>query len=140
MLHRSVFAFFMSLVLSIIMSAWVTYLNLGLTSDFIAKMARSLDSGMAGRCCVCLCVWAWRGPADQPYCEYGDESKSIKKASQAINLRGFFIMVTVYSALIVLCCSRNLASCFSASSSLLRSFSITASGALLTNFSLDSLP
>ncbi|WP_137166032.1 DUF2798 domain-containing protein [Salinimonas lutimaris] len=37
MLHRSVFAFFMSLVLSIIMSAWVTYLNLGLTSDFIAK-------------------------------------------------------------------------------------------------------
>lgn len=37
MLHRSIFAFFMSLVLSIIMSAWVTYLNLGLASDFVEK-------------------------------------------------------------------------------------------------------
>ena len=37
MLHRTVFAFFMSLALSSIMSAWVTFINLGVTSSFIAN-------------------------------------------------------------------------------------------------------
>ncbi|QPG06186.1 DUF2798 domain-containing protein [Salinimonas marina] len=37
MLHRTVFAILMSLALSSIMSAWVTYINLGMTAHFLQR-------------------------------------------------------------------------------------------------------
>ncbi|MDE8604736.1 DUF2798 domain-containing protein [Marinomonas sp. RSW2] len=35
MKHRIIFAIFMSFTLSLFMSAWITYLNIGIRSDFV---------------------------------------------------------------------------------------------------------
>ncbi|RDL44972.1 DUF2798 domain-containing protein [Marinomonas piezotolerans] len=37
MKHRIIFATMMSFVLSLLMSAWITFLNIGLTPDFVSS-------------------------------------------------------------------------------------------------------
>jgi len=41
MKHRILFTFIMSFILSFLMTLWVTYLNLGLSSDFTSYWGRA---------------------------------------------------------------------------------------------------